>query len=223
MKTFFFQKLILGISVCALLFMTFKKERDIEQAKQKYELDQAKAYADKLGYNPDDISIGEFAFPDGTFEDRIFIDRDIAISTDDFYALENVNSIADQYYSTNLEVTEDATIEIVGFTGGSNGLTDTQRKALRLVVNNYNRLNGGSGTYFNLTFGTNYSDEDMVIYRNPSNSDAGGSAGFPSNGRTNKFVQLYAGLDNYGVNVNEHVITREIGHSIGFRSDYVSR
>lgn len=64
----------------------------------------------------------------------------------------------------------------------------------------------------------------MVIYRNPNDNRTGGFAGFPSNGRPNKFIQLWTGLDNQNTNVNEHVITHEIGHSVGFRhSDYFSR
>jgi hypothetical protein len=52
----------------------------------------------------------------------------------------------------------------------------------------------------------------------------GGVAGFPANG--NPFGQITIGglLSQYGVDVIEHVITHEIGHTIGFRhSDYYNR
>ncbi|RKH68116.1 M57 family metalloprotease [Corallococcus aberystwythensis] len=52
----------------------------------------------------------------------------------------------------------------------------------------------------------------------------GGVAGFPANG--NPFGQVTIGglLSQYGVDVIEHVITHEIGHTIGFRhSDYYNR
>ncbi|KQC33064.1 hypothetical protein AAU57_06850 [Nonlabens sp. YIK11] len=219
-----FKKTFLGLSACALLFTACEREESFDQeVDQKSELAKAKAYAEEIGYHPDDIKIDQFMLPDGSTEERIFIEDDIALEASDFYALENMNAIAKQYRTTNLVTGTNRTIDIIGYTGGSNALTSTQRTALQWAVANYNRLSGVSLT-FRLTFGTSYQDKDMVIYRNPGNTGAGGSAGFPSNGRPNKFVQLYAGMDFYDTNVNEHVITHEIGHSVGFRhTDYFSR
>jgi hypothetical protein len=224
MKLSIFKKSFLGLSACALLFTACQNEESFEEVDQKSDLVLAKAYAEKIGYNPEHITIGQFAFPDGTSEERIYIEDDIALTSADFYALEDMNSIAKQYRTTNLVTGANRTIDVIGFTGGGGqGLTNTQRTALQWAVDNYNRLSGVSLT-FRLTFGTSYQDKDMVIYRNPSNSGAGGSAGFPSSGRPNKFVQLYAGMDAYDTNVNEHVITHEMGHSIGFRhTDFFSR
>lgn len=224
MKLSIFKKSILGLSACALLFTACQNEESFEEVDQKSDLVLAKAYAEKIGYNPEHITIGEFAFPDGTSEERIYIEDDIALTSADFYALEDMNSMAKQYRTTNLVTGINRTIDVIGFTGGGGqGLTSTQRTALQWAVDNYNRLSGVSLT-FRLTFGTSYQDKDMVIYRNPSNTGAGGSAGFPSSGKPNKFVQLYAGMDAYDTNVNEHVITHEMGHSIGFRhTDYFSR
>ena len=213
----------MGLTACALLFTSCESEESFEQVEQNTDLTKAKAYAEEIGYHPDDIKIDQFLLPDGSTEERIFIEDDIALQEADFYALEDMNTIAKQYRTRNLVSGSYRTIDIIGYTGGSNALTSTQRTALQWAVNNYNRLSGVSLT-FRLTFGTSYQNKDMVIYRNPSNSGAGGSAGFPSNGRPNKFVQLYAGMDAYDTNTNEHVITHEIGHSVGFRhTDYYSR
>ncbi len=224
MNTQFIKKSFLGLSACALLFTSCQNEENFEEVNQKSELARAQEYAKKIGYNPDHITIDDFQFPDGTSEERIYIEDDIALTATDFYALEDMNTIAKQYRTTNLVTGTNRTIDVIGYTGGGGqGLTNTQRTALQWAVDNYNRLSGVS-LNFRLTFGTSYQDKDMVIYRNPSNSGAGGSAGFPSNGRPNKFVQLYAGMDAYDTNVNEHVITHEMGHSIGFRhTDYFSR
>lgn len=224
MKILNFKKTLIGLSACALIFTACEKEESFDQVDQKSELTKAKAYAEEIGYHPDDISIADFVLPDGTTEERIFVEDDIALPAADFYALENMNSIAKQYRTNNLVTGTNRTIDIIGYTGGGGqGLTNTQRTALQWAVNNYNRLSGVS-LNFRLTFGTDYQTKDMVIYRNPSNTGAGGSAGFPSNGRPNKFVQMYAGMDAYDTNVNEHVLTHEIGHSVGFRhTDYFSR
>ncbi|RKH74673.1 zinc-dependent metalloprotease [Corallococcus aberystwythensis] len=55
-------------------------------------------------------------------------------------------------------------------------------------------------------------------------SGAGGSAGFPSGGRPYGTINIGTGLQSYSADVNEHVITHELGHAIGFRhSDYYNR
>ncbi|RKH30248.1 hydrolase [Corallococcus praedator] len=52
----------------------------------------------------------------------------------------------------------------------------------------------------------------------------GGSAGFPANGNPYGQINIGGQLSQYGVDVIEHVITHEIGHTVGFRhSDYYNR
>jgi hypothetical protein len=52
----------------------------------------------------------------------------------------------------------------------------------------------------------------------------GGSAGFPSGGLPYGTINIGTGLNGYSVDVNEHVITHELGHCIGFRhTDYYNR
>jgi hypothetical protein len=55
-------------------------------------------------------------------------------------------------------------------------------------------------------------------------SGTGGSAGFPSGGNPYGTINIGTGLQSYSNDVNEHVITHELGHCIGFRhSDYYNR
>lgn len=57
---------------------------------------------------------------------------------------------------------------------------------------------------------------------NPSMN--GGVAGFPANGLPYGSITIGGLLSQYGVDVIEHVITHELGHTLGFRhSDYYNR
>ena len=176
-----------------------------------------------LELNINYVRYDTFYFPDGTSEERIFIEDDIVMTEAELIALEGVD-INSRQYSTNNLVSQGRNISIIGYTGGSQALSNKERTALQWAVNNYNRLSGVSIS-FTLTFGTGYQNKDMVVYNNTVNNPggAGGSAGFPSGGLPYKFVQIY-GLSGYNTNVNEHVLTHEIGHSVGFRhTDWFSR
>lgn len=173
--------------------------------------------------NTDGVKKVDFELPDGSTIEMYEIEGDILLSEEQIMNLDIGGGVTDRNYRTNNLVSQGRTISIIGYTGGGGfGLSNKERTALQWAVNNYNRLSGVSIS-FNLTFGTNYQSKDMVVYHNPNQSGAGGSAGFPSNGLPYKWVQIY-GLNSYNTNVVEHVITHEIGHSVGFRhTDWFSR
>ena len=178
-----------------------------------------------LELNTNFIRYDDFYFPDGSSEVRLFFEEDITMTENQLFTLAKAVEDAGgmrQYRTFNL-VSQGRNISIIGYTGGGGyGLSSKERTALQWAVNNYNRLSGVSIS-FNLSFGTNYQNKDMVVYHNPNQGGAGGSAGFPANGLPYKWVQIY-GLSPYSTNVNEHVITHEIGHSVGFRhTDWFSR
>jgi hypothetical protein len=172
------------------------------------------------------VSEGDFHLPDGTVEQRIYIGSDINFTRKELNKLIEAHSGTQKQYRTfNLVTGNNQTINILGYTGGSQALSNKAQTALTRAVANYNNINNMT-LQFNLTFGTNYQAADMVVYDNSVNTPGGtgGVAGFPnSSGQPNKFVQIY-GIEQFSTNVNEHVITHEIGHSIGFRhSDWFDR
>lgn len=166
----------------------------------------------------------EMVLPGGEKREVIRVEGDIVMFPEELEKMQfdGYENIHEKQYRTNALVSPQ-TITIIGFTGGSQALSSRERTALSRAVQNYNQLN--LSINFNLTFGTNFQNKDMVVYNNEINNpnSVGGQAGFPSGGNPFKFVQIY-GLNQYSLGVIEHVITHEIGHSVGFRhTDFFSR
>ncbi|TCI85570.1 M57 family metalloprotease [Tenacibaculum sp. M341] len=219
MKPFKVALLLVGAS-----FFACQSEKD-EQLETAVVSDVAPEIISRLAnfdVNTSDVKKVNFVLPNGSTTPMIQMEGDIHMPEDQAASLPNLQGLTGRNYHTNNLVAQNTVIDIIGFTGGGGfGLASNEQTALQWAVNNYNRLN--LSIRFNLTFGTDYEPKDMVVYHNPNQNGAGGSAGFPSGGAPFKFVQIY-GLRNYNTNVIEHVITHEIGHSVGFRhTDYFSR
>ena len=158
-------------------------------------------------------------YPDGTTEKTFLVDGCINMTRAQLTAELDGDTDGRQYHTNNL--VSDNNISVIGYTGGSYALTSKMRTALSWAINNYNRLS--INKTFTLSFAAS-TNADIVVYRNYTNGGAGGSAGFPSGGAPYKWVQIYAGMENYNTNVNEHVMTHEIGHCMGLRhTDYFNR
>ena len=92
-------------------------------------------------------------------------------------------------------------------------------QGLDLAIGNYN----ARGLSFSLARGPT-SGCNANISAVTQSGLVGGSSGFPSGGLPYGQIIIGTGLQSYSVDVNEHVITHEIGHTIGFRhSDYYDR
>lgn len=120
----------------------------------------------------------------------------------------------EQYRTNNLVAASIAKICI-----NAPGYTGNYSTALDLAIQNYNE----QGLRFSLarapSAGCNF-----TINASIQAGSAGGVAGFPSGGLPYGSITLFDGLSAYSVDVIEHVITHELGHTIGFRhSDYYNR
>ena len=100
------------------------------------------------------------------------------------------------------------------------------------AVNNYNSLN--LGIRFNLKFYTIKTLAEswplytpginVVIHNGTGSNNPGGKALYPSNGNPGKEVRINSGTNNESVDVNEHILSHEIGQTIGMRhTDYFDR
>ena len=158
--------------------------------------------------------------PDGTEETLYRVGGDIDLTKEQLEQLRSMDDAMLKQYRTFNTVSK-RTINIVGYTGGSNALTSKMRTALQWAVNNYRRIN--TNKTYNLRFAAS-TNGDIIVYRNPNNQGAGGVAGFPSGGNPYKWVQIYNGMESYNTDTNEHVMTHEIGHCMGLRhTDYATR
>lgn len=226
MKT---QNLFLGILATGALFTSCQKEEattpeetQMEESTQETKIskEDLKQIAN-LHFNTEDAETIDFLLPNGETKKSFLIEGDILLDEEQLESMSSA-SVTDKQYRTYNLVSSPRNVNVIGFTGGSGqGLTSKQRTALQRAITNYNSLN--IGLNFTLTFGTNYGPYDIVVYQN-SNGQAGGVAGFPSGGDPYKYVHIFSGMENYSTATNEHVITHEIGHSVGLRhTDWYSR
>jgi dual-action HEIGH metallo-peptidase len=89
---------------------------------------------------------------------------------------------------------------------------------LDLAIDNYNSQG------LRLTFVRGSAADCTATISAKTTSGTGGSSGFPTGGKPYGTINIGTGLQSYSADVNEHVITHEIGHTIGFRhSDYYDR
>ncbi|PTL80324.1 zinc-dependent metalloprotease [Vitiosangium sp. GDMCC 1.1324] len=163
----------------------------------------------EAGFPADDIMV---------HEDAVYVGRDAHVTLEaSREMLQTGKQTAEQYRTTNLVDTSSVKKICVVPTATFN--TYSQLSAgLDLAIDNYNSLN----LAFTLVRGS-ASDCDATISAKTT-TGAGGSSGFPKGGKPYGTINIGTGLQSYSTDVNEHVITHEIGHTIGFRhSDYYDR
>lgn len=211
----------------ALICSLFAVVMILSCEKEKPTLSESNAVTDEvlmkiesLDLNPEGVVYTSFELPDGSLQNVFLIEGCISIDPEQLANMNLHDGVTGEQYRTYNLVSSPRTINVIGYTGGSYALTSKMQTALQWAVNNYNALN--MGLTFNLSFGTNYSSKDIVVYK--VSGAAGGVAGFPSGGNPYKWVRIFSGTDSYNTNVVEHVITHEIGHCLGLRhTDWATR
>jgi len=162
----------------------------------------------EAGYPADDIMV---------VEGDVYVGRDAHVTLEaSREMLQTGEGSAEQYRTNNLVGTAVTKI-CVNPTSTFNSYTRLSQ-GLDLAIANYNSL--GLRIFFarGPTTGCTANITATVM------SGTGGSAGFPSGGYPYGTINIGTGLNSYSVDVNEHVITHELGHAIGFRhSDYYNR
>ncbi len=221
-------KLLALFAIIAGCFTSCEKEKSTNELPEQVSLEPTKEQLVKLsdmGVNIDNVTIENVFLPDGTKEKHL-VSGDISIAIDklsEYANIETLDGDNKQYRSDYLVAPPYRNIRVLGWTGAGFELTPRMRTGLLWAVANYNAL--PNTLNFTVTFGTDQSQADMVVYRVAGGP--GGSAGFPTvNGRPNRYVRINTGLDvpAYSQNVIEHVIGHEIGHSVGFRhQDWFNR
>jgi hypothetical protein len=162
----------------------------------------------EAGFQADDIMVS-----DG----RVYTGRDAHVTLEaSFEMLGRDQKTQEQYRTTNLvgsgvsKICVNPTSQFNSYTRLSQGLD--------LAIQNYNSLG------LRITFARGPTTGCTANITAKTTTGTGGSSGFPSGGLPYGTINIGTGLQSYSADVNEHVITHEIGHTIGFRhTDYYNR
>lgn len=180
-------------------------------AEQRDSADETQEIVENLvqaGFPANDIMIVDGA---------VYVGRDAHVTLEaSREMLETDLATAEQYRTTNL-VASSRTRICINPTSAFNSYSRLSQGLDRAIAN-YN----GQPIRFDFIRGPASNCHANIAARTMSGT--GGSAGFPSGGNPYGAINIGTGLQSYSLGVNEHVITHELGHAIGFRhSDYFNR
>ncbi|WP_163995596.1 M57 family metalloprotease [Pyxidicoccus caerfyrddinensis] len=156
----------------------------------------------EAGYPADTIMVAEGA---------VYVGRDAHVSLEaSRELLQRGEGSAEQYRTNNLVDTSVVKKICINPTSTFNSYIRLSQ-GLDLAIQNYNVL----GLSFTMARGPTTGCDANITAQ--VTSGAGGSSGFPSGGRPYGVINIGTGLMSYSLDVNEHLITHELGHTLGFR------
>jgi dual-action HEIGH metallo-peptidase len=173
---------------------------------------------DPKSENPEIISnLIEAGFPADDIrvvEDAVYVGRDAHVSLESSREmLQPGQESAEQYRTTNLVGTSVTKI-CINPTSAFNSYSQLSA-GLDLAIQNYNAL------ALRIFFARGPTTGCTANITAQTMTGTGGSSGFPSGGLPYGTINIGTGLQSASLDMNEHVITHEMGHTLGFRhSDY---
>jgi len=161
----------------------------------------------QTGYPESDIMV---------VDGQVYVGRDAHVTLEaSREMIEDVGAGQEQYRTNNL-VSGPKKICVVP-TAAFNSYSRLSA-GLDLAIENYNSQG------LSLTFARGSAPDCDATINARTTSGVGGSAGFPKGGKPYGTINIGTGLQSYSNDVNEHVISHELGHTLGFRhSDYYNR
>ena len=170
------------------------------------QLDEIVANLAQAGFPADDIMVES---------GKVYVGRDAEVSLAASREMLALGDSTEEQYRTNNLVGANITkicINAPAYTGNYSA-------ALDMAIQNYNEQNLRFSMARAPSSGCSFTINGLLQAGSP-----GGVAGFPSGGLPYSQFTIFDGLAAYSVDVIEHVITHELGHTIGFRhSDYYNR
>ncbi|AKF81972.1 protease [Myxococcus fulvus 124B02] len=162
----------------------------------------------EAGFPADDIQVVDGA---------VYVGRDAHVTLEaSREMLQAPEGSPEQYRTTNL-VGLGVTKICVNPTSTFNSYPNLSR-GLDLAIANYNERG------LRITFARGPATGCTANITAETVSGIGGSSGFPSGGLPYGVIKIGTGMSGYSEDMNEHTITHELGHTIGFRhSDYYNR
>lgn len=157
-------------------------------------------------------------FPAGEIQvvgGKVFVGNDAEVSLAASREMLETGGSEEQYRTSNLVSSSVRTICVDG-----SKLTGAFGTALDEAIANYNAV--GLSFTMRRTSGSTAGCDAVITGR--VSGPVGGSSGFPSGGLPYNKFNIGSGLKSYSIGTITHVITHELGHTIGFRhSDYYNR